>query len=49
MWDTIYHRLPVVTGVDKPIDESINLWEQDIYDARFLVSMPNIPVAATFQ
>ena len=31
VWHTIYHRLPVVEGVNKPLYSSTNQWEKDIY------------------
>ena len=32
VWYTIYHHLPVVKGVNKPLYQSTNQWEKDIYD-----------------
>ena len=31
VWYTIYHHLPVVKGVNKPLYSSTNQWEKDIY------------------
>jgi len=30
-WYTIYHHLPAVKGVNKPLYSSTNQWEKDIY------------------
>ena len=31
VWYTIYHHLPAVKGVNKPLYSSTNQWEKDIY------------------
>ena len=38
VWYTIYHPLPVVKGVNKPLYSSANQWEKDIYGSKFHIT-----------